>query len=55
MNIHILSLNTSWIDGKDCDECCEIFKKTVEFKIDNLYYNMCQNCYKDLFKQVESE
>ena len=54
-NLHILSLSTSWIDGKDCDECCEIFEQTVEFKIDELYYNMCSKCYSDLFKWLTNE
>ena len=55
INIHVLSYNTGWIEGKECDECKEICSHTVEFKAEDIYLNMCSPCYKGLFKQVESE
>ena len=55
INIHVLSYNTGWIEGKECDECKEICSHTVEFKAEDIYLNMCSPCYKGLFKQAESE
>ena len=43
--IHIYSLDTGWINKKECDDCKDEFHRTVECRIDGEYTNLCHDCF----------
>ena len=49
--IHIYSLNTGWINKKECDDCKDEFHRTVECRIDGEYTNLCHDCFDEMEKE----
>ena len=50
-DIHIYSLNTGWLNKKECDSCQEMFDRTVECRIDGDYTNLCKECFTEIKKE----
>ena len=55
MSTEVFSLNTGWIDGKECLDCGEVFHHTVEFKFFGIYCNMCTCCFNEFKAGLNNE
>ena len=51
LEVEVLNRGTSWLGGKECENCENKVKKTVEFMFNDSYFNICLPCFDESYKE----